>query len=186
MATVAWKQKRLPAGDPDSIRENERVRSAALSRRGFVKLTLGALVASVALEVVGVIIGYLAPRSSSQGGGTVEAGAVADIPCGSVRAFPEAGFFLIRTKEGGFLAVYRRCPHLGCTVVWEEEHDIFFCPCHAARFDAVGDFSRPPSPRALDLFPVEFRDGMVLVDTSRPITREHYDADQLAHPTEEA
>jgi Rieske Fe-S protein len=34
------------------------------------------------------------------------------------------------------VAFDRRCPHLGCPVVWSAEHARFECPCHHAAFDA--------------------------------------------------
>jgi Rieske Fe-S protein len=34
------------------------------------------------------------------------------------------------------VAFDRRCPHLGCPVLWSAERARFECPCHHAAFDA--------------------------------------------------
>ena len=46
-------------------------------------------------------------------------------PPGSVTEFPDGRFFLIRSHDGGFLAVYQRCTHLGCSVTWEADEGRF-------------------------------------------------------------
>jgi cytochrome b6-f complex iron-sulfur subunit len=105
---------------------------------------------------------------------------VDSFPTGSVTEFAEGHFFLIRSPDGGFLAVHNRCTHLGCTVNWVESDNVFICPCHAASFDFFGNFDGPPVPRPLDTFKVEFDEKIVLVDTAVPSRRERYEAGQLA------
>ena len=102
-----------------------------------------------------------------------------DFPNNSVSEYPEGHFFLVRTTDGGFLALYNRCPHLGCTVHWEGHKDRFHCPCHASSFDVVGNHLDSPVPRALDVFPVEIRDGELFVDTGQSVRREEFSKDQL-------
>ena len=158
------------------------VNGTSLSRRNFVKLGLGALSALAALEAGGVALLYLKPRSlQEQFGGLVTAGAVQDFPAGSVTEFTEGRFYLARAHDGGFLAVYCRCPHLGCTVNWVADKERFYCPCHASSFDAFGNFQNSPVPRALDLFPIKIVDGEVKVDTSVLIQRERFEPQQLVY-----
>ena len=47
---------------------------------------------------------------------------------GTVSAFPAGQFYLVRLKDGGFLALHRECTHLGCTVPWVAERARFACP----------------------------------------------------------
>lgn len=153
-----------------------------VSRRDFIKLGLGALGALTLLELGGA--GWLYFRSRADAGSfgsIVTAGPVDNFPAGSVTEFPGSYFFLVRAPDGGFLAVYRRCPHLGCNVNWLPEDEHFYCPCHASKFDQFGDYESPPVPRALDIFPVQFLDGQVLVDTTRLQNRQHFTPDQLAY-----
>jgi len=153
-----------------------------LSRRDFLKLGVGALSALALLEVGGASLMFLQPRSlDGEFGGQVIAGLVESFPVGSVVEFPDGRFYLIHAPDGGFLAVYRRCTHLGCTVSWEPEQNRFFCPCHASSFDIVGDVENPPAPRALDTFPITIDAGQVVVDTATIQTRDNFAPDQLVY-----
>ena len=152
-----------------------------LSRRSFIKVGMGALAGLALIEMGGAGFFYLQARSmEGEYGGLITAGPVDSFPNGSVTEFAGGHFFLIRSPDGGFLAVHNRCTHLGCTVNWVEADNVFICPCHAAAFDFFGNFSGPPVPRPLDTFPVEFDEKVVLVDTAVPSRRERYEPGQLA------
>ena len=43
---------------------------------------------------------------------------------------------LVRIDAQATVAFDRRCPHLGCPVLWSAERARFECPCHHAAFDA--------------------------------------------------
>ena len=134
------------------------------------------------LEVGGASLLFMKPgNSEGEFGGLVTAGTVDSFPPGSVTAFPDGRFYLVRAADGGFLAVYRRCTHLGCTVNWEPEQGRFFCPCHASTFDMHGEVENPPAPRALDTFPIQIEESQVLVDTSHIQNRDGFMPDQLAY-----
>ncbi len=154
----------------------------ALTRRDFLKLGLGTLSGLALLEMGGASLLFMQPRSlEGQFGGAVMAGPVDSFPVGSVTEFPDGRFYLIRADNGGFLAVYTRCTHLGCTVNWQPAQNQFFCPCHASSFDAHGDVENPPAPRALDTFLVQIHDSQVFIDTTRITRRDRYTPDQLAY-----
>ena len=63
---------------------------------------------------------------------------VADLAPGAARvvARPDGETLVVRLADGGLAAFDRRCPHLGCPVVWAAARDRFECPCHHAAFDA--------------------------------------------------
>ena len=152
-----------------------------VSRRSFIKVGMGALASLALIEMGGAGFLFLRARSmEGEFGGLITAGPVDSFPSGSVTEFVDGHFFLIRSPDGGFLAVHNRCTHLGCTVNWVESDNVFICPCHAAAFDFFGNFSGPPVPRPLDTFAVEFDEKVVLVDTAMPQRRETYEAGQLA------
>lgn len=98
---------------------------------------------------------------------------------GSVTAFPDTRFYLVRLEDGGFLAVHRKCTHLGCSVPWIEDEQRFACPCHASAFDIRGDVINAPAPRPLDIFPVTVEKGLVMVDTGRLVRRTAFESDQV-------
>lgn len=161
---------------------NDKKDASQMSRRDFLKLGVGALSALAVLEVGGASLLFMQPRVLEGAfGGIVDAGQVDTFPVGSVVEFPDGRFFLIRSQDGGFLAVYQRCTHLGCSVAWEADEGRFFCPCHASSFDIHGDVQNPPAPRALDTFPVTIEDGQVLVDTGQIQSRDNFKPEQLAY-----
>lgn len=165
---------------PGGTDETQDVRR--FSRRNFLKMGIGALSALAVLEVGGASVLFLQSRSlEGEFGSVVTAGSVDSFLPGSVTEFPDAGFFLIRSHDGGFLAVSRRCPHLGCTVDWVPEKKRFFCPCHASTFDFYGNYENPPVPRPLDAFTVRIEEATVKVDTSQPQRRECFAPEQLAY-----
>ena len=168
------------SSNQEQRRSEKEKETKELSRRNFLKMGVGALGALALLEVGGASLMFMKPRKlEGEFGGLVEAGPVDSFPLGSVVEYPDGRFFLIRSAEGGFLAVYRRCTHLGCTVSWEPDQNQFFCPCHASSFDMVGDVENPPAPRALDTFAVELDGEQVIVDTSRVQNRDMFQEEQL-------
>lgn len=155
---------------------------AKITRRNFLQSSLKALGALALLELGGA--GFLFLRSHTldgEFGGVITVGAVEEFIPGSVVEYEEGNFFLVRNKEGGFLSIYRRCPHLGCTVKWVADKEKFYCPCHSASFDPNGDFQNQIVSRALDTFPVVIIDGMVKVDTSQVTMREKYSPEEVRY-----
>ena len=63
----------------------------------------------------------------------------APLAVGEARALgdPRGGEALaVRLDAETVVAFDRRCPHLGCPVLWSAERGRFECPCHHAAFDA--------------------------------------------------
>jgi nitrite reductase/ring-hydroxylating ferredoxin subunit len=57
---------------------------------------------------------------------------------------------VVRLDASSVVAFDRRCPHLGCPVLWSAERARFECPCHHAAFDArTGAVLFGPPRRAL-------------------------------------
>lgn len=111
-------------------------------------------------------------------GGKVAAGRVAEFQPGTVSHVQKGRFYISRLEDGGMLALWHRCTHLGCTVPWRDDEGQFHCPCHSSIFNTKGEVLSGPAPRPLDLFPIEIVDGQVLVDTSNPITRDRFEPTQ--------
>jgi cytochrome b6-f complex iron-sulfur subunit len=154
-----------------------------LSRRDFLKLAWAFFGGLAALEVAGIAIAYLQPRlAEGEFGSIINAGAVEAFPVNSVTHITNGRFYIVRLGDGGFLAVYHRCTHLGCTVPWDANQGKFICPCHSSEFDMQGTVKNPPAPRPLDLFTVSIVDGNVQVDTGTPIQRQTYENAQVVYP----
>jgi cytochrome b6-f complex iron-sulfur subunit len=152
------------------------------SRRGLLGASLVALGVIAVFEYVWIAVSFLRPRQTSQALGDdaiVVAGPIERFENGSVTAFRDGRFYLARLEDGGFLALHRKCTHLGCTVPWVADEGRFICPCHASAFDMKGVVENPPAPRPLDLFAVRIENGIVKVDTSRPIQRDSFSTNQV-------
>jgi cytochrome b6-f complex iron-sulfur subunit len=168
----------------DNFSEKDNLAGAKgkLSRRDFLQTGLKAIGALAALELAGGALIYLRSHTlEGEFGGIITAGYADEFPAGSVTEFEEGNFFLIRDEKDGFMAIYRRCPHLGCTVKWIESTKKFLCPCHAAAFELTGDFENQLVTRALDIFPVSFESGKVKVDTSQVVMREHHRPEDVSY-----
>lgn len=155
------------------------------TRRGFLGrlwLWLGGLALLEGVWLTSAILKPRPRRPDADADAIVVAGPVDRFEADSVTAFPTGRFYLSRLADGGFLALSRRCTHLGCTVPWSADEHRFVCPCHASVFDIRGEVLSPPAPRALDLHPVRIENGVVKVDTSTTISRTAYDEAQAARP----
>ena len=166
--------------------EKENSNSPEPSRRSFLtKLWIGLGVVALA-EFITVAFTFLRPGKPKalQGGSdaVVTAGAVDTFATNSVTAFVRGRFYLARLEDGGFLALSRKCTHLGCTVPWVEKKGKFECPCHASAFDIKGDVISPPAPRALDTYPVMIENDVVKVVTGKLLKRNEFQAEQVAYP----
>lgn len=153
------------------------------ARRSVLSWLLLVLGGIATLELSWVATSFLRPRdrrvNAGEEFGIFVAGPVERFEPGSVTAFRAGKFYLARLDDGGFLALHRKCTHLGCTVPWIEDEQRFACPCHASAFDVRGDVLSLPAPRALDLFAVRIENGIVKVDISRPVRREFFHPGQV-------
>jgi cytochrome b6-f complex iron-sulfur subunit len=121
---------------------------------------------------------FIRPRVDSNAfGGKINAGRVAEFRAGSVNHIL-AGRFYISHTDDGLIAMWQSCTHLGCTVPWVEAEGQFHCPCHGSIYNKKGEVIGGPAPRPLDLFSITLDNKEVVVDTSAPIQRSHYDPSQ--------
>lgn len=153
------------------------------SRRSFLSRATRLLGVVAILQAGWIAISALAPGRSRDpqmdGPGVKVVGPVERFTPGTVTAIADAGFYVVRLEDGGFLALHRKCTHLGCSVPWDAEQNRFACPCHASAFDIRGDVINAPAPRPLDLFPLTIENGVVKVDPGRPIRRSTFEPGQV-------
>jgi len=167
--------------DPDEL---------GVTRRQFLNRSV---VASFALGLSGfgaAVLAFLWPSLGEGFGSTITAGNVDDI-LGSIADtkepsyFPEGRFYInpypaeavgaaeevyssnvVQGMAGGVVALYQKCPHLGCRVPWCTPSQWFECPCHGSQYNRVGEKKGGPAPRGMDRFPVTIDEaGIVSVDT---------------------
>ncbi|MBN1303415.1 MAG: ubiquinol-cytochrome c reductase iron-sulfur subunit [Anaerolineales bacterium] len=157
--------------------------SNRMSRRDFIKVTIGAIGGVMGVLLGVPVVGYLLqPAFRKQA-------AEAWIPIGKLEAFTigiPSPFSFTRTKVngwertatsyGGFvlrrsedpkeiLILSSRCTHLSCRVNWNEAAQGYLCPCHDAKFSIEGEVLSGPPPEPLERYN-EFKvdeDGNLLI-----------------------
>jgi cytochrome b6-f complex iron-sulfur subunit len=171
-------KKHQPAAQAGQLPEDHTRRSLL----GGLWLGLGGLALAEILWLAG---SFLKPLRSGDRSlpaeAVIDAGPATRFAPNTVTAFPQGRFYLACLEDGGFMALSRRCTHLGCTVPWDPEKRQFACPCHASVFDIRGMVIRSPAPRPLDRFAVTIENGRIRVDTGRPIQRRSFDRNQVVH-----
>ena len=164
------------------------------SRRSFMRRMLGAGVGLLSLEFAGGSLAFLWPNLTEGLGARLRIGTMADVLAatpGFADGYPHqvasASSFLINVpaaralaggdgerapsaapSAGDMLALWRKCPHLGCMVPpLCEERKRFECRCHGSTYNILGEkLERGPAARGMDRFAVEVEeDGTIVIDT---------------------
>jgi cytochrome b6-f complex iron-sulfur subunit len=177
VAPVAWQ-----APDEETL---------GVSRRQFFnRATVSMMTASLGAFGVAVVA-FLWPRAGGGFGSKVTVGRLDDliVQIRSEKGFvykPEARTWLtafpadalpkarsaysnqpsvLAGMEAGIVALYQKCPHLGCRVPECKSSQWFECPCHGSQYNRVGEKKAGPAPRGMDRFGVSVTNGNVIVDT---------------------
>jgi len=157
---------------------------AVVSRRLFI---LGGFWSTLALAFVGIVgspLDFWWPRTVAGAARKVfvSADRVPKVG-GDPVVIPEGRFFLVNLAAGttangeetpgGLLALWRKCPHLGCTVPWRPDFTFlgrtgwFRCPCHGSTYTKEGGILvAGPAPRPMDLFDLEVQSDKSVVVTT--------------------
>jgi len=165
--------------------------ASLVSRRSFMRRMLGVGAGILSLEFVGGSMAFLWPGPADGLGIEYPVGTLAEIngrfpgwANGVPAEFRPARAFLVNVPAAKakasnkpmpvlapgadqILALYRKCPHLGCMIPAAcDDRNRFQCYCHSSTYNIVGEkLERGPAPRGMDRFPVRIDDGVVIVDT---------------------
>jgi menaquinol-cytochrome c reductase iron-sulfur subunit len=71
--------------------------------------------------------------------------------------------YVSRAADGQLEVLSAICPHLGCSVSWQANHDKFVCPCHGGEFKANGLQVAGPPPRPMDRLKTQVKNGKLQV-----------------------
>ena len=167
-----------------------------VSRRSFLRRVLGAGVGLLSLEFIGGSLAFLWPNLTEGLGAPFRVGLMADIVREQPRfaegypySFAAARSFLINVPAaralasgepsevpnpgaGDMIALWRKCPHLGCMVPdLCDSVKRFQCRCHGSTYNILGEkLEKGPAERGMDRFAVLVEeDGTVVIDTSEII-----------------
>jgi cytochrome b6-f complex iron-sulfur subunit len=168
------------------------------TRRNVLMFAGWGTMALVALQAVVAFIIFFWPRKLGTFGSVVSAGAADQYKPGDVKYFVDGKFYLVRLgpdddladgAAGGFLALYQKCVHLGCTVPWRPDldwpysggtaHGVFKCPCHGSTYLKNGQIIFGPAPRPLDYMKITADGGKLAVNTGAITKREKWDPSQV-------
>lgn len=154
-------------------------------RRGFLKLATwamgGAIGAVVSLPVIRYLFHPVGRETVSAPEEPVDVAAAADLVPGAApvklpvvasevrdawtvtRDVAIGSVWLSRTSEGEIRCFTSVCPHLGCAVDFDEDEDLYRCPCHRSAFALDGARISGPSKRGLDPLQVSVEHGRIEV-----------------------
>ena len=157
---------------------------ADISRRAFIRGSFWFGLGSTLMGSVGFFLDFFYPRNVKGFGGPVPAGTAADYPLGVDPKHSVQGQFLIANMDpdeirpggsgggSGLLALWHKCPHLGCTVPWRSGFEFrgdkgwYRCPCHGSTYSKAGVRVFGPAPRSMDTMKIDIDDaGNVTVQT---------------------
>jgi cytochrome b6-f complex iron-sulfur subunit len=163
-----------------------------VSRRQFLnRATVSLTGAGLTTFAAAGFVAFLWPISSGGFGGKINVGKIDDV-ISSIRS--SGGFFynatarswvtqypvdalpkakgvptykpLLNGMQNGIVALYQKCPHLGCRVPQCVSSQWFECPCHGSQYNRVGEKKGGPAPRGMDRFAFVVSDsGDVVIDT---------------------
>jgi cytochrome b6-f complex iron-sulfur subunit len=163
-----------------------------ISRRSFMRRMLGAGVGLLSLEFAGATLAMLWPGPGEGLGVEHRLGTLDQIngqfpgwARGTPFEFRPARTFVVNVpaatamalgeervtpqpRASDILALWRKCPHLGCMIPAAcEGTDRFQCYCHQSTYNILGEkLELGPAPRGMDRFPVRIDGaGVLIVDT---------------------
>ena len=182
LATVA------PA--PVALREPLDDDALGVTRRQFLNRSLGGMFAFALSGFGAACIAFLWPTLKGGFGSKVTVGPLSDTLAEMAETKepvynPEGRFYLnpypkdavtkaktidayaavVAGYENGLVALYQKCPHLGCRVPWCASSQWFECPCHGSQYNRVGEKRAGPAPRGMDRFVVVLEGDTITVDT---------------------
>jgi cytochrome b6-f complex iron-sulfur subunit len=166
-----------------------------LSRRQFLNRVWGLSLLTFLGQFTLASVDFIWPRLRGGLGAKITAGEEKDLKTrweaardASQMFIPDGRFYIIpfegdvekakkvpalvasNVPQTGWVALYRKCVHLGCSVPWCQPSKWFECPCHGSKYSVNGEYRDGPAPRGLDRFPVTIVNGQVIVDTGTVIT----------------
>jgi cytochrome b6-f complex iron-sulfur subunit len=87
----------------------------------------------------------------------------------------------IEAADRSVLALYRKCPHLGCQIPQLcDQSQWFECLCHGSKYTVLGEKRDGPAPRGMDRFVMEVEDGVYYINSGEiedgpPVGTETFD-----------
>lgn len=189
---MAQMEQSVPAGrTARRVEQARQVEARRLARRSFLRVSIFAGLTLTVGALTAGFFGFFNKLKPAGFGGVVNVTKdrvprVGDEPA----RISEGKFWLANLAgpqgdvlgvggTGGIMALYWKCPHLGCTVPWRPDFDggavnfpgivgWFRCPCHGSTYSRAGIRVYGPAPRPMDTMAVSVNsDGSLDVNTGK-------------------
>lgn len=188
MAQAEQSASHRSGGKIEVAREHE---ARKIARRSFLRVSVFAGLALGLGAMTTGFLGFFNLRKPKGFGGVVIVTKGQIPPSGADPARISGGKFWLSHLQGaqgdvlgvggtgGLLALYWKCPHLGCTVPWSPAFDgstvnfpgvigWFRCPCHGSTYSRAGVRVFGPAPRPMDTMLLSVNgDGSLSVNTGK-------------------
>ena len=170
---IAARRTRAPEGAPVPGAQARRPTGPIASRRNFIRASFWGGLGLALLGTVGSLLDFMYPRGIKGFGSPVPAGNISEFRKGGDPVhFITGQFWLVNldpseTRAGGsgggdgLLALWHKCPHLGCTVpwrsgfTWDNDQGWYRCPCHGSTYTKSGIRVFGPAPRSMTTMKVD-------------------------------
>ena len=159
-----------------------------VERRRVLQIGFWAALLTLLGAIGATIVNSLYPRGLTGFGSQITVGTLDQLPEGGFLRNLDAKAWIMRlgaeqaeregAPQGSVIALYHRCPHLGCTVPYRPEFPFsdprnnnetytgwFRCPCHGSTYSFTGVRVFGPAPRSMDVFGLTIENGNITVDT---------------------
>lgn len=168
--------------------QRRRARQGQVTRRQLLRVSFWGFFTFGLTGGLGAFLSNFWPRNVTGFGGKISV-AASDVPEAGENPEPiQIGKFYLshlRAGEGthagfgaegeqGLLALWWKCPHLGCTIPWRPGFPFegvtgwFRCPCHGSTYTRSGIRVFGPAPRPMDTMEITVNnDGSLSVDTGK-------------------
>lgn len=180
-----------PSVTAGRIERARQIEARKLSRRSFMRVSVFAGLTLTVTAMAASFLNFFNLRNPTGFGGTLTVAANRVPAPGDPPARVSEGKFWLSNLSGaqgdvlqvggtgGLLALYWKCPHLGCTVPWNAAFNgasvnfpgivgWFRCPCHGSTYSKAGVRVFGPAPRPLDTMDLSINsDGSLGVNTGR-------------------
>jgi menaquinol-cytochrome c reductase iron-sulfur subunit len=168
------------AGNSEGVTQNSTNGDSVQNRRSFLGalLTLGSIFVSALLSVplirfaIFPLIRRTTDLKPSPVGPLSEFSALTEPAMRTIqieqidgwrKTVSEKVVYITKDQRNQISVLTSICPHLGCTVPWNQEKKQFVCPCHGGTFSADGSRVSGPSQRGIDTLETSVQDGQLLV-----------------------
>jgi len=180
-----------PARAAQRVEQARQREARKIARRSFLRVSVFAGLSLFVGALLSSFLGFFNLRKPTGFGGVVNVAANQIPHAGAEPVRVSAGkFFLVNLQgaegdvlgvggTGGLLALYWKCPHLGCSVPWNASFNgaavnfpgvvgWFRCPCHGSTYSKAGIRVFGPAPRPLDTMEIiKNPDGSLGINTGK-------------------